>query len=108
MNEYPGINTESLTAAQVGGAPGVFANGHPGIIDWDVAVGARVVRAKRLATLGHLASVAVALNVHGVRDRGVAIRAADGVAPLRLPWNSYQEVNDKDLYGGGGGRGNRS
>ena len=41
---------------------------------------ARVVRAERLATLGNLAWVVVALNIHGVGDRSVAIRATDGVA----------------------------
>ena len=75
---------ESLTvfATPPGGAAGVRAQDAAGVFDGDEAVGARVVRAERLTTLLRLASAALALHLVGLGDRGVAVRAANGVAEL--------------------------
>ena len=57
-------------------APGVGAHGGIGLWDLGVVVGARVVRAERLATLRNLARVTLARHVHGIFDGCVARRAA--------------------------------
>ena len=71
-----------LTAAERFGAsgPGVGAQDEVSVFNGSVAVGARVVRAIRLAALGNLADSAIAQHVRRVVDRGVAVGALDGVA----------------------------
>ena len=56
-----------------------------GVGNLSVVVGARVIRAERLAALGNRAHAAFARHVHGVLDGSVAVRATYGVAVLPLP-----------------------
>lgn len=69
-----------LTAAETLGAPRVGAHDGGGVHDGDEAVGAREVRAVRLAALGNLADTSLAFRVLRVFDGGVVVRAPDGVA----------------------------
>ena len=70
----------TFVAARVGGASGSIALSGVSAVHGSVVVGARVVRAERLAALFFLALVTVALHVVGVRDWSVTVGAADGVA----------------------------
>ena len=58
----------TLGAAKVGGAPGLCAFDSGSVIEGDVAVGARVERAERLAALGRFARVVDAGGALGVSD----------------------------------------
>lgn len=75
--------TLTNAAAQVGCAPRVGALDSGSIAHGGVAIRTRVVRAKRLAALGNLAYIAGASRVLGIRDRRVAVGAADGSAEQR-------------------------
>ena len=68
------------TTAERLGASGVWAEQGVGVLHGDEAAGAREVRAERLAALGNLARLALALRSGGVRDGGEVVRALNGVA----------------------------
>ena len=73
-----------LLAAQVSRAAGIIALDCISAVHGSVVVGARVVRAERLAALLLPALAVFALYVVGVVDRGVTVGATDGVAVLRV------------------------
>ena len=70
----------TVVAAQLGGAPGIFAQDGVSTVHRSVVVGASVVRAERVAALLFLTLAVVALYIMRVVDRSVAVGAADGVA----------------------------
>ena len=63
-------------------ASGILRQYFVSAVHGSVVVGARVVRAERLATLLFLALAVFALHVVGVLDRSVTVGTADGVAVL--------------------------
>ena len=70
----------TVVAAQLGGAPGIFAQDGVSTVHRSVVVGARMVRAEGFAALGLLALAVVTLDFVGVVDRSVAVRASNRVA----------------------------
>ena len=76
-----------LTAAETLGAPGVGAQKCGRVFHGDVAVGARKVRAKRLAALGNLAHASVTHRILCIFDGGVVVRASDRVAHRLRPFD---------------------
>ena len=73
----------TVVAAQLGGAPGIFAQDRVSTVHRSVVVGARMVRAEVFAALGLLALAVVTLDLVGVVDRSVAVRAGNRVAVPR-------------------------
>lgn len=73
-----------VVATLVGGAPGGVAFDLVRVVLQGVVLRALVVRANWFAALGLLAFARFTLDVVGVVDEGVAVRAVDGVAVLRI------------------------
>lgn len=88
----------TVLTTQAGGVPGVVAQDFVSTVHWGAVVRACVVGAERLATLGLRALAVVALDLVGVVDRSVFVRATDRVAVriLLLPGSETEKGRKTD------------